>query len=195
MSSVLIVQAHPDGGTRHYCHALAEAYATGAVSAGHMLKEINLGEFDVPLLRSQAQWESRENLPDFVINAQRMIEEADHIVFIYPLWLGSMPALLKAWLEQVLRADFAFSIVPNGMGWDARLGGRSARIVVTMGMPAFFYRLFYMSHSLRAFERNVLKFAGVKPLRHSVIGSVESKSPKGREKWLSRMAKYGEAAT
>jgi len=194
VSSVLIIQAHPDGGTRHYCHALAKAYATGATSAGHTVREIDLGTIDVPLLRSQAEWESRESLPEFVTNAQRLMEEADHIVFIYPLWLGSMPALLKAWLEQVLRADFAFNIVPNGMGWDARLGGRSARIVVTMGMPALIYRLFFMSHSLRAFERNILKFAGVKPLRHSIIGSVESKHPKGRETWLARMGKYGEAA-
>ena len=48
--------------------------------------------------------------------------------------------------------------------------GKSARIVVTMGMPGLFYRWYYCAHSLKSFERNVLRFCGVGPIRTSLIG-------------------------
>lgn len=191
MKRILIVQAHPDLKVRHYCHALEDAYSNAALSAGHHVDIITLSSLDIPMLRSKVEWESSDNLPEFIVDAQRLLEGCDHVVFIYPLWLGTMPALLKAWLEQVLRSDFAFNIVPGSKGWEARLGGQSARIVVTMGMPSSFYRLFYFAHSLRSFERNILKFCGIKPVRTNLIGMIDSKNPKRRENWLERMRTYG----
>lgn len=63
-----------------------------------------------------------------------------------------MPALLKGFLEQALRPDFAFAHAKEGRGWSPRLGGRSARIVVTMGMPALAYRWWFGAHSRRAWS-------------------------------------------
>ena len=84
-----------------------------------------------------------------------------------------MPALLKAYLEQVMRPGFAFA-AGKGKGLPKKLlAGKSARIVVTMGMPSLFYRLFYRSHSVRSLARNILGFVGFKPVRVSLIGGVE----------------------
>ena len=82
------------------------------------------------------------------------------LVFIYPLWLGDMPALLKAFLEQVLRPQFAFRHDGNRM--DGGLKGRSARIVVTTGMPGWIYRSYYGAHSLRSFKYNIRHFVGIR---------------------------------
>ena len=73
--------------------------------------------------------------------------------------------LLKAFLEQALRPGFAFdesSRMPRKL-----LKGRSARIVVTMGMPAFVYRWYFGAHGLRSLERNILGFCGIRPIRAS----------------------------
>lgn len=37
------------------------------------------------------------------------LQDAEHIVFVSPLWLGTMPALLKGFLEQVMRPDVALA--------------------------------------------------------------------------------------
>jgi putative NADPH-quinone reductase len=58
----------------------------------------------------------------------------------FPLWLASMPALLKGFFEQALRPGFALGPTEPGRMWKKLLKGRSARIVVTMGMPALVYR-------------------------------------------------------
>ena len=74
---------------------------------------------------------------------------------------------------------------------EGLLKGRSARIVVTMGMPALAYRWFFGAHSLKNLERNILKFVGIKPIRESLVGLVAAKDDKGREKWLAKMEALG----
>ena len=71
-----------------------------------------------------------------------------------------------------------------------KLTGKSARVIVTMGMPAFIYRWYF---SLRSLERNILRFVGLKPIRHSIIGSVEA-SAVAREKWVERARQFGREA-
>ena len=70
------------------------------------------------------------------------------------------------------------------------LAGRSARIVVTMGMPALIYR-WYFRAGVRGLERSVLKFAGMKPVRETLLGIVDAASDAKRRGWLDRMRGYG----
>ncbi len=186
---VVLIQGHPDPSGGHYCNALADAYVSGAEQAGHEVRRIEIATLDIPFLRGKHDYE-KGAVPDGLKPGQDAIAWAEHIVLIYPLWLGTMPALLKAWLEQVLRSDFAFEIVEGGT-WRKKLKGRSARIVVTMGMPAFVYRWYFGAHSLKSLERNILGFSGIAPIRESLIGSVEAKNDSGRKKWLERMRGYG----
>ncbi|MDT8410064.1 MAG: NAD(P)H-dependent oxidoreductase [Wenzhouxiangellaceae bacterium] len=103
-----------------------------------------------------------------------------------------MPALLKAFIEQTLRPGFAFD-EPHGRPPRKLLVGRSARLVVSMGMPALIYRTFYRAHSVKCLSRNILKFSGFKPVRTSLVGAVES-GTRHRQAWLDRMQKLGSAA-
>jgi putative NADPH-quinone reductase len=168
---ILIIQGHPDTSQLHLCHALEEYYVRGALEAGHEVRRINVAKLDFPLLRSQHEWE-KEALPGSLIEAQTGIKWAQHIVFFFPLWLGDMPAMLKAFLEQVARPDFAFSGEGKNPFSHQALKGRSARVVVTMGMPALVYRWFFLAHSIKSFERNVLSFVGIKPVKETLIGMV-----------------------
>jgi putative NADPH-quinone reductase len=125
---------------------------------------------------------------------QDKVGRADHLVIIYPLWLGDMPAILKSFLEHLSCGGFVMALKEDG-SWEQKLKGKSARIVVTMGMPAIVYRLFYFSHSLKSLERNILKFAGVKPVRTSLLGMVEGAKRAGaRERWLDDMRRLGREA-
>lgn len=188
---IAIIDAHPDPNPARYVHALAEAYARGAREGGHEVRAFALGDLEIPLLHSRSTWE-HERVPVDLEAAQQAIGWAEHTVFLYPLWLGDMPALFKAFLEQVLRPGFALD-ESGDSGPAPLLGGRSAHIVVTMGMPAFFYRMVYGAHSVRSFKRNVLAMVGIETSKVSLIGNVEG-SVRNREKWLERMAKYGREA-
>jgi putative NADPH-quinone reductase len=191
IKKIAIIDAHPDPDPTRFLHALVEAYSNGARAAGHDVRIFRLADIDVPLLRTREIWMT-STAPASVVPGQEMIQWAEHVVFFYPLWLGDMPAILKAFLEQILRPGFALdygdSAYPKKM-----LQGRSARLVVTMGMPAFFYRAFYGAHSVRSFRRNILQLTGFDPVDSSIIGNVEG-SPKHREVWLKKITDLGAAA-
>lgn len=189
---ILIIDAHPDPARERLVHALAEQYASAARIGGHLAEVVRLCDLELPWLRSAKEFASP---PVATIGAQQeRFRWADHVVIIYPLWLGSMPALLKAYLEQVLRPGFAFAY-GKGKGLPKKLlAGKSARIVVTMGMPSLFYRLYYRSHSVRSLARNILGFVGFKPVKVSLIGNVEgnAKTRARRIDALFALARRGE---
>jgi putative NADPH-quinone reductase len=192
MKRITIIQGHPDPDGRHFGHALAQAYREGAEAAGHEVRLVEVAKLDFPLLRSQQDFD-HGSPPDALRPAQEAIAWADHLVILYPLWLGDLPALLKGFLEQVLRPEFAFTKTSPDRPAHKRLTGRSARVVVTMGMPAFAYRWFYRAHSLKNLERNILKFCGIGPVRSSLIGMVETGDGRRRAKWLMKMRALGKA--
>ncbi len=186
---ITIIQGHPDPAGGHLCHALADAYESGAVAAGHQVRRVEVAQLDFPLLRRQREFDAGEP-PEGITAAQQAIEWAEHLVIVYPLWLGTMPALLKAFFEQTLRPGFVFGAKVRGRP-QKRLKGRSARIVVTMGMPAFVYRWYFAAHSLRSLERNILKFCGVAPVRTRLFGMAGGAGERRSERWLAGMRVLG----
>jgi putative NADPH-quinone reductase len=186
---ITVIDGHPDPDRARFCHTLADTYAEAARAAGHEVKRINLAEVDIPFLRTRADWDASEPSPA-VKQCQEAIAFAEHLVIIYPLWLGSMPALLKAFFERVFRPGFAIAPGPLKSPWPGLLKGKSARVVVTMGMPAFVYRWFYRAHSLKSLERNILSFVGIGPIKETLIGNVEGKA-EARKQWIAKLQSLG----
>ncbi len=187
---ILIIDGHPDSDRSHFVHTLADRYAEGAASGGHNVRRLDIATMELTPLASRREWEQDEP-PAAIAAGQQDILWAEHIVLLYPLWLGDLPALLKAFFEQILRPGFAFRY-REGRLPEKKLKGRTAHIVVTMGMPAIVYRLFYGAHSLKSLERNILKFVGITPVRRSIIGNVEGDHDI-RDYWLGEMTARGRA--
>ncbi len=190
---IAVIQGHPDRSERHFCHALAEEYVRGAEDAGHDIQLVDVAKLDFPLLRSQRAWEDESLLGSLKV-AQTTLAWAEHWVVIFPLWMGDMPAILKGFFEQVLRPGFAFGAGARGPFTEKLLTGKSARIVVTMWMPAVVYRWYFRAHSLKSLERNILGFCGVAPIDETLIGTVEEASKAPHEKWLTALRKLGRDA-
>ena len=191
MTRILVIDGHPDSHPGHFIHAAADAYAKGARATGNEVKLVRIAELEFPLIRSFTQWNDKAPPPS-IADVQSDFKWAEHVVILYPMWLGDIPALLKGFLEQVCRPNFAFRYRENGLP-EKLLKGRSARVVVSMGMPALFYALVYRAHSLKSLKRNILKFVGFGPVRHSIIGGIEG-SGKSRAKWLARLGELGRGA-
>ena len=190
MAKIVVVQGHPDPSGDRFCHALAEAYVEGAEGAGHEVELVQVSGLSFPLLATQDDWQQgASGTPSELKSAQAACVDANHFVLIYPLWLGTMPALLKGFLEQTFRPGIALSY---GEGFPSPLfKGKSARVIITMGMPALVYRWYFFAHSLKSLERNILRFVGISPVRSSIFGSVEAVSQETRLGWLTQMKELG----
>ena len=187
---ILVLQGHPDTTQPHLLHMLADAYVDAARRAGHDVRSVRIADIDFPLLRSQQDWE-HGTVPPSLEQAQRDIEWAQHMVLLFPLWLGDMPALVKGFLEQVARPGFAFGPGAANPFTAKALAGRSARVVVTMGMPAIVYRWYFRSHSVKSLERNILGFVGFAPVRATLIGGTGGMKQAAAQKWKRKIAAIG----
>ena len=191
MAKIMVVVGHPQHNT--FCEALGKAYAAGAQRAGHevtlfLLSQIN---FD-PVLREGYRKEQPLE-PDLKL-AYAALAACDHLVIVFPLWCGDMPALLKGFIERLLQPDLiARQSTENAMDWHI-FHDKSARIVMTMAMPVSIYRWFYRGHALKLLTRNILHFIGIKPVRHTLYGMIASSKPAQRESWLAEMQVLGERA-
>lgn len=188
---MLVVLGHPRADS--LCQALAEAYAEGARATGLPVKLLRLGElrFD-PVLRS-ARAGDQPLEPD-LLAAQQALHDARHVAWVYPVWWGTMPALLKGFLDRVLVSGFAYRYRQGSPLWDRLLAGRSAELLVTMDAPPWYYRWFDRMPGHWQMRRTVLQFCGFDPVRIASYGAVRTASPSRIAGWLADARRRGERA-
>jgi putative NADPH-quinone reductase len=187
----MIVVGHPQRNT--LCEALGKAYQGAALAARHEAKLFILSDmkFDPILLDGYRQIQALE--PDLQA-AYESLSGCDHLVLIFPLWCGDMPALMKGFIERILQPDLiSRENTENAMNWSI-FKNKTGRVIMTMGMPVSIYRFWYGGHALKLLTRNILNFIGIKPVRHTLFGMVGTSKPEAREQWLEQVRQLGREA-
>jgi len=105
MKKILILQAHPN--PESYCSALAKSYVSSVKESGGETREIVISDLSFDPNLAYGYSKSIELEPD-LLKAWEDIQWADHITFIHPLWLGSMPAMAKGFFDRLCRPVSAF---------------------------------------------------------------------------------------
>lgn len=186
--NILVINGHPD--KESFCHALSQAYYNGAVSSNAHVEMIHIVDLKFnPNL--EFGYRKRTELEPDLLDAQQKIKQADHLVWIYPVWWGSYPAIMKGFLDRVLLPGFAFQKRPNSVWWDKYLTGKTARIICSMDQPAWYYSLIYRAPSTNAMKKLTLKFTGVSSVKCTSIGPIRLSKPEFREKWLKKVEELG----
>jgi putative NADPH-quinone reductase/1,4-dihydroxy-2-naphthoate octaprenyltransferase len=180
---VLLLLAHPRRDS--LCAALADAYAAGAATAGVTLRRCDIAalQFDPNVTHEPIDAQPCE--PD-IRAAMQDIAWANHLVFVFPTWWGTMPALLKGFLDRVLLPGFAFAFRPDSDDWDKLLAGRSAHLLTTMDTPSFVYRWIYRAPGLNGLAKATLGFCGIAPVRRTIFGPVRSSQAGHRAGWIAQ---------
>ncbi len=109
---ILVILCHPD--SNGFCGSITQAYVEGAMDTGAEIRELKLGEltFDPVLWNGYNKIQELE--PDLV-KAQELIHWSNHLVFVYPNWWGSMPALLKGFFDRVFLPGCHKNSSANGL--------------------------------------------------------------------------------
>ena len=189
MANIMIVVGHPVPDT--YCEALGEAYRRGAESGGHQAHLFVLAKMNFDAVLREGYRREQPLEPDLE-RAREALRACERLVFVFPLWVGDMPAILKGFIERVLQPDLLAKRAGQG-DWRI-LKGKSARIIMTMGMPGWFYRLWFGAYALKLLKRNILHFTGVAPVRTTFHGGIEAVSDYTRRAWLREAEALGHAA-
>lgn len=186
---IALVVGHPDKESFNF--ALAEAYLTGAKKSGSEVREVIIADMDFnPNLKYG--YRQRTELEPDLIKAQETLKWADHIVWIYPVWWGSVPAMMKGFIDRVLLPGFAFKKREGSIWWDKYFTGKTSRLICTMDQPAWYYSLMYGAPSHKAMKKLTMNFIGVKSVKISAIGPLRLSKEKFRTNWLKKVERLGE---
>jgi NAD(P)H dehydrogenase (quinone) len=185
---ILMVYGHPLRDS--FNTALGTAYVEGARAGGAEIRELFVHDlvFDHVLHYGYRMTQALE--PD-LLNAQADFVWAEHLVFAFPIWWGMPPAKVKALIDRAFHPTWAFKFHGTDAFPERLLTGRSARLIVTMDTPPWYFQLFIGNPGIRMMKHSVLKFCGISPVRASQIGSVRFSTMEKRKKWLQQIRQLG----
>lgn len=190
MKTVLILNAHPNKDS--FCHALAQSYLSGAKSSSAEVKLINIIDlkFD-PILKTSNSQDT--NLEPDILSIQKEIAKTNHLVFVYPNWWGTYPALLKGFFDRVFTSGFAFRYRSKAPLPEKLLKGRTARVIVTMDTPAWYYRFGYKKPGHNSIKKSILGLCGISPVKITTLSPIRNSTEEQRKKWLEKVKVLGKA--
>jgi putative NADPH-quinone reductase len=188
MKKILIINGHPD--KESLCFALAESYKKGADASGIECKLVHLIDLQFNPILTYGYRVVSELEPD-LIKIQQEISEAHHLVIVYPNWWGTYPALLKGFIDRVFLPNFAFKYLKNSPLPAKLLKGKTARIIVTMDTPTWYYWLINKSPGSNSMKKAILEFCGISPVKISSFAIVKSSDDKERKRWIDEVEKLG----
>ncbi|GAB6007571.1 NAD(P)H-dependent oxidoreductase [Dysgonomonas reticulitermitis] len=188
MKKVLIINGHPD--RESFCFGLHESYKKSSLRAGNEVKEIILADMTFnPIL--MYGYRKRTELEPDLLEAWEKIKWAEHIVWIYPTWWASPPALLKGFIERVFLPGFAFEYREKSPFPKKLLTGKTSEIISTMDAPVFYYKWIVKDIGGKMIRKDIGAFCGIKNKRTTYLATLKTSTPEQRQGWLEKVEKLG----
>ncbi|MDQ8143688.1 NAD(P)H-dependent oxidoreductase [Chryseobacterium sp. CFS15] len=189
MKKIALINGHPNHESFNF--VLAEAYKKGAENSGAEIKEIIIRDLDFnPNL--QFGYQKRMDLEPDLLKAWEIIQWADHLVWVHPVWWGGLPAITKGFIDRLFLPGLAFKYRENSVWWDKFLKGKTAHIITTIDQPGWYYRIFYGRPSINQLKKSTLEFCGVKPVKVTYIGIIKNSKEEQRQKWIEKVYSLGQ---
>ncbi|WP_316802196.1 NAD(P)H-dependent oxidoreductase [Pedobacter nototheniae] len=188
MKNILIINGHPN--KESLVFALAEAYQKGAIESGATVSVLHISDLNFnPNL--QYGYRKRMELEPDLLESLEKIKEADHLVWLHPVWWGGMPAIMKGFIDRLFLPGITFKYKDNSVWWDKLLKGKTARMITTLDQPSWYYWLMFGRPSVNQLKKSVLEFCGVKPVKVTAIAIVKTSTAQLRAKWVNDIYKLG----
>lgn len=186
---VLVILGHPRADS--LCGVLADTYAKAAGEAGAEVRRVDVSRLDFDALAVKGENQAPPPEAD-IVSVQEQIRWAEHLVFVYPIWWGTVPALFKGFLERTFAAGFAIDFPDRPPYYKPLLGGRSARLITTMNTPPWIYRWLLRAPGHNVMKRAILELCGIKPVRITPFGPVRGSSESRRRQWIQTVHGLGQ---
>jgi putative NADPH-quinone reductase len=181
---ILIILGHSD--EQGLCGKIYKNYLAGAKEFGHEIKVIKLGELNFDPILHKGYREIQELEPDLK-KAQEAILWAEHLVFIFPTWWSSFPAILKGFIDRIFLPGFGYHFEKGSFIQKKLLQKKTARLIITMDSPTFIYRWYFGAPGLKIMKKGVLNFCGINPVKTTLIGRVRFLEENQKESILQKI--------
>lgn len=177
MKNILLILAHPNKNSLN--HSIANIYRQVQEKKGNQVEFIDLYSDE----NQQGFYIIESNKTKEMEYFQQKILKADELVFVFPYWWGSIPAILKNWIDWNFSKGFAYEYKnsrPIGL-----LNNKKVTIFTTTGAPKFYYDLTGANRRLKnMWKEQIINFCGMKLNSFNIFGSIDT-----NEKNISKVLK------
>lgn len=188
---ILVFLGNPNADT--YSGRLADAYVEGARASGFEVERININDLKFDPILHQGYKEIQQLEPDLLM-VQEKIRWADHIVFIYPNWWCSMPAVMKGMFDRMWLPGFAFNFDKQTKKCIQRLKGKTAHVIIVAGTHSPFMTWWKFGDYTNEIAHGILGFSGLKTCV-SAFGPTERVSASVLDRWTEKVRHFGKKGT
>lgn len=180
-----VIYAHPNPNS--FNGAILNQVIKALEDGKHSYDVIDLykDRFDPVLLFDEKKRRSDMKHDPETAEYRRIVKNADHLIFIYPLWWGGMPAIMKGFIDRVFAAGEAYTYqgkLPKGL-----LKARTASVYYTADAPSWYLRFWRRDADWVTVKDVMLKFCGVRWVRRLLFAGVKDSSEEKRTQWLDRV--------
>ena len=179
MSKAFLVYGHYND--KSFNAAIKDTFIETATKNGHSVDCVDLYKENFnPVF-------SGEKPDQTVLDHRKIIEAADAIVLIAPIWNFRMPAMVEGWIDKILSPPWAFTFKKlfGNYGYPiGNLKGKKAIIFCTYGSPQFAIRTFFLNMPTKRLRRGVFNICGITDVIYRRYFSVPFVSDEKRKKFL-----------
>jgi len=184
---ILVIAGNPKQNS--FSNHLAKIYADAAEHNSD-LRLMSLSDMNFnPDLTSG--YDQEQALEDALLEFQRSINWANHLVLVTPLWWGFIPAKLKGLFDRAFLPGFAFKYEEGKSVQTKLLINKTSRIIITMDTPPWYYRFVLGAPALKQLKTSTLEFVGFNSVKHNYFGPLISSTDKSRNEWIKTVARLG----
>ena len=181
----VIVFNHPYEGS--FCNAILTSVIAGLQKASHQVDLIHLDKEGFnPVMTAQdlKAFVDRNPIDPKVIEYKDRLAQADHLIFIFPIWWELMPAMTKGFIDKVIFPGVAYDYMSNGFMKKKLEKIKGVTLITTMNTPGLLYRLLFGNAIKKTFLIGTLWKTGYKNRKWINLTMVKTASEKKRIKWL-----------
>ncbi|MFB6500215.1 NAD(P)H-dependent oxidoreductase [Bacillus haynesii] len=180
-----VIYAHPNPNSFNgaILHQVIRALEDGKHS--YDVIDLYKDRFDPVLLFDEKKRRSDMKRDPETAEYRRIVKNADHLIFIYPLWWGGMPAIMKGFIDRVFAAGEAYTYqgkLPKGL-----LKARTATVYYTADAPSWYLRFWRRDADWVTVKDVMLKFCGIRRVRRLLFAGVKDSTEEKRTQWLDRV--------
>ncbi|CAM1360847.1 putative NADPH-quinone reductase (Modulator of drug activity B) [Tenacibaculum sediminilitoris] len=188
MKNILLINGHPD--KESFNHALAASYKKGALETNATIEEITIVDLNFnPTLKYG--YRKRTELEPDLLESLAKIKKADHIVWVFPVWWASYPAIMKGFIDRTFLPGITFQPIEGKPFPEKLLKGKTSRLIITSDTPGWYDYLFMKRPAIRQFKKGTLEFCGIKPVKITFLSVIKNSTSEQRNLWLQKVYTLG----
>ncbi|MGO9587058.1 MAG: NAD(P)H-dependent oxidoreductase [Limisphaerales bacterium] len=183
--NISIILAHPNAGS--FNHAIANTAADSLRRNGHTVVLRDLCQEQFPPLLPAEELQKDAKLDPVVARHCQEIARADGIIIVHPNWWGMPPAILKGWIDRVLRPEVAYRFVEGDAGEGVPVGllkAKAAIVFNTANTPDERERKVFGDPLETLWKNCVFGLCGVRKVHRRTFTVIVTSTPQQRAAWL-----------